>query len=125
MKPTTVDEYVKSLDDWQAEIVTTLRGQIKKAVPEAREAFKWSQPVYELNGPFCYIKAFSKYVNFGFWRGVDLDDPHGFLEGTGGKMRHVKLTSAKEIHKQALKDYLRAAADLNLQKGDPTKSATK
>lgn len=123
VKPKTVDEYVKSLDDWQAEIVTALREQVKNAVPDATEAFKWAQPVYEVNGPFCYIKAFSKYVNFGFWRGVDLDDPHGLLEGSGDRMRHVKLTSAKEIRKKALQDYLRAAADLNRTKGDPTKGS--
>jgi hypothetical protein len=125
MKPKTVDEYVKSLDDWQAEIVTTLRQQVKKSVPDAVEAFKWAQPVYEVNGPFCYIKAFSKYVNFGFWRGVDLDDPDGVLEGSGDRMRHVKLSSAKDIRKKVLQDFLRAAADLNRTKGDPTKSSNR
>ncbi|HLC03693.1 MAG TPA: DUF1801 domain-containing protein [Anaerolineales bacterium] len=121
MKPKTVDEYVKSLDDSQAEIVTALRQQVMKAVPEAREAFKWAQPVYEVNGPLCYIKAFSDYVNFGFWRGAELDDPHGLLQGTGDRMRHVKLTSVKDLRKKALQDYLRAAASLNRTKGDPTK----
>jgi hypothetical protein len=125
MQPKTVDEYVRSLDGWQAEIVAALRGQVRKAVPDAREAFKWAQPVYEVNGPFCYIKAFSKYVNFGFWRGVDLDDPLGLLEGTGDKMRHVKLTSVKDIRKKAFQEYLRAAANLNRTKGDPTKSSSR
>ncbi len=123
MKPKSVDEYVTSLDDWQAEIVTALREQVKKAVPDAKEAFKWAQPVYEVNGPFCYIKAFSKYVNFGFWRGIDLDDPQGLLEGAGDKMRHVKLTSVKDIRENAFQDYLRTAANLNRRKGDPTKSS--
>jgi hypothetical protein len=125
MKPKTVDEYVKSLEGWQAEIVAALREQVRKAVPDAKEAFKWSQPVYEVNGPFCYIKAFNKYVNFGFWRGVELDDPLELLEGSGDKMRHVKLASVKDIRKKAFQDYLRAAADLNRKKGDPTKSSSR
>jgi hypothetical protein len=36
-------------------------------------------------------------------------------------MRHVKLTSVKDLRKKALQDYLRAAASLNRTKGDPTK----
>ncbi len=65
---------------------------VQKAAPEASESIKWAQPVYESNGPFAYIKAFKNAVNFGFWRGVDLDDPQGLLAGDGDKMRHVKLS---------------------------------
>jgi hypothetical protein len=123
MNPKTVDEYVKSLEGWQQEIVTALRELVLKTVPEAKEAYKWSQPVYELNGPFCHIKAFGKYVNLGFWRGAEFEDPLRLLKGSGDRMRHVSLTDVKEIRKKAIRDLLRAAADLNRVKGDPTKSA--
>ncbi len=125
MKPKTVDEYVKGLDREQAEIVSTLRQLIRAAAPTAAEAFKWSQPVYEENGPFAYIKAFKNNVNFGFWRGIDIPDPLGIMEGSGGKMRHVKLTNLKEIRKKAFQDMVRSAVKLNRERGDPTKSATK
>ncbi len=42
-----------------------------------------AQPVYENNGPFAYIKAFKNSVNFGFCRGIDLEDPENLLQGTG------------------------------------------
>ena len=122
MEAKTVDEYVESLEGWQQEVVKTLRDLILKTVPDAKESFKWSQPVYEVNGPFCHIKAFSKHVNFGFWRGGELDDPLGLLQGMGDKMRHVGLTGVKDIRKKAFQDFLRAAADLNRAKGDPTSS---
>ena len=35
----------------------------------------------------------SKWVNLGFYQGVGLADPEGLLEGTGAKMRHVKIRS--------------------------------
>ena len=35
----------------------------------------------------------SAWVNLGFYQGVDLADPEGLLEGTGAKMRHVKIRS--------------------------------
>ncbi len=121
MAPKTVDEYVKSLKPDQVEIVSTLRKVILQAAPQAKESFKWAQPVYEQEGPFCYIKAFSSAVNFGFWRGVDLDDPGGRLEGSGNRMRHFKLTQAADIDEKLITRMVKQAVKLNTEKGDPTR----
>ncbi len=121
----TVDEYIASLEGWQAEAVATLRGLIREAAPDAAESIKWAQPVYEDNGPFCYIKAFKSHVNFGLWRGVDIPDPHGLLQGSGDKMRHVRLTGVEDIRPDAFRDMVRSAVQLNRTKGDPTKAETK
>ena len=40
---------------------------------------------------FAHVKAFSAHANVGFFHGVDLPDPAGLLQGTGKRMRHVKL----------------------------------
>lgn len=40
---------------------------------------------------FAYVNAFKAHVNVGFFRGAELPDPEGLLEGTGKFMRHVKL----------------------------------
>jgi len=40
---------------------------------------------------FGYVDAFSAHVNVGFFFGAALDDPAGLLEGTGKRMRHVKI----------------------------------
>jgi hypothetical protein len=123
MKAATVDEYIGSLEGWQAQVVTEVRSLVRQAAPEAKESIKWAQPVHEENGPFCYIKAFKNSVNFGFWRGVDLSDPSGLLQGSGEKMRHVKLTGVDEIQREVLQDYVREAVALNRVKGDPTKGS--
>jgi hypothetical protein len=115
MAEKTVDGYIAQLSDDQAQIVTKVREIILSAAPEADESIKWAQPVYETNGPFAYI-------NFGFWRGVDIDDSHGLLGGSGEKMRHVKLVDLEDINELAFKDYVLQAVKLNLAKGDPTKS---
>lgn len=117
----TVDDYIASLEGWKAETVSGVRKIILEAVPDAKESIKWAQPVYEVNGPFCYIKAFKSSVNFGFWRGIDLDDPSGRLQGTGEKMRHVRLTGVDDIDPELFSGYLAQAIELNLSKGDPTK----
>lgn len=86
-----------------------------------KESIKWAQPVHESNGPFAYIKAFKNNVNFGFWRGVDIEDTKGLLEGSGSKMRHVKLTSLDDIKESEFADFIRQAVELTKVKGDPTK----
>jgi hypothetical protein len=121
MADKTVDGYIAGLEDWQAEIVAKVRGIIRQAAPEASETIKWAQPVFESNGPFAYIKGFKKAVNFGFWRGVELNDPQGVLEGSGEKMRHVKLASLEDVDEALFTDLIRQAVRLNQQKGDPTK----
>lgn len=118
-----VDDYIARLDADQAAIVTRLRTLIQQAAPHAQEAFKWAQPVYEQGGPFCYIKAFKNAVNFGFWRGVDLTAPVGLLQGSGEKMRHIKVSNPDDIVEPLFADLVRQAVDLNAAKGDPTKGA--
>ena len=122
MAEKTVDSYIAQLNDDQAQIVAKVRQIILSAAPAADESIKWAQPVYETHGPFAYIKAFKNSVNFGFWRGVDIQDSYGLLVGSGEKMRHVKLVDLEDINEAAFKDYVLQAVKLNLTKGDPTKS---
>ena len=123
MSKKSVDDYISALEDWKGEVVSAVRSIILKSAPEAKESIKWAQPVYEINGPFCYIKAFKDSVNFGFWRGIDIDDPSGLLQGTGEKMRHVKLTSLSDVNESVFSGFVKQAVRLNLDKGDPTKGA--
>jgi len=116
----TVDEYIASLADESARVAGQLRAMIHDEVPETIESLKWSQPVFELDGPFCYIKAFKNHVNLGFFRGSALPDPAGLLEGTGDQMRHVKLAHLGDIQEGAVRELIRQAAALNVREGDPT-----
>ncbi len=116
-----VDAYVKKQGGWKAEVLEQLRTLVLESAPEAREAYKWAQPVHEVNGPFCTMKAFKNHISFGFWRGVELKDPHSLLGGSGDKMRHVRLTQVEDIQEEAFRDFVRQAVKLNQSKGDPTK----
>lgn len=120
-KWTTVDDYIDDLSGWQKDVVSQLRVIVREAAPNAEEAIKWSQPVYSTNGPFCYFKAFGGHVNFGFWRGVDLEDPKGLLQGDGERMRHVKLTSTDEVNPRAFRAFVKDAVRLNQLEDDPTR----
>lgn len=58
---------------------------------------------------FAYVGAFSAHVNVGFFRGVDLPDPHRLLEGNGRLMRHVKLRPDDAMDAAALSELIRNA----------------
>jgi len=58
---------------------------------------------------FGYVNAFRAHVNVGFFRGAELRDPNGLLEGTGKFMRHVKLRPGVDVDRQALTELVRAA----------------
>jgi hypothetical protein len=51
---------------------------------------------------FGYVNAFKAHVNVGFFRGAELADPNGLLEGTGRFMRHVKLRPGDNVDAAAL-----------------------
>lgn len=51
---------------------------------------------------FAYVNAFKTHVNVGFFRGSELSDPQGLLEGTGKFMRHVKLRPGDTVDPNAL-----------------------
>ena len=61
------------------------------------------------DAPFGYVNVFKAHVNVGFYHGAALDDPAGLLEGTGKRMRHVKLRPGREVDLEALGDLIDAA----------------
>lgn len=51
---------------------------------------------------FGYVGAFTLHANVGFFHGSALPDPANLLEGTGKRMRHVKLRWGKPVDEAAL-----------------------
>ena len=58
---------------------------------------------------FGYVNAFSAHVNVGFFHGAALDDPAGLLEGSGKRMRHVKVRWGRPVDAAALEALIAAA----------------
>jgi hypothetical protein len=65
---------------------------------------------------FGYVNAFKAHVNVGFFRGAEIADPQGLLEGTGKLMRHVKLTPGRDVDATALIKLIETAyADMQMR----------
>lgn len=58
---------------------------------------------------FAYVNAFTGHASVGFFQGASLADPAGLLEGSGKRMRHVKLRPGKEVDASALGRLIAAA----------------
>ena len=58
---------------------------------------------------YAYIAVLGEHVNLGFYHGASLSDPAGLLEGTGKKLRHVKLRSLSASRGPAVTVLLRQA----------------
>lgn len=61
------------------------------------------------DAPFGYVNVFTSHVNVGFFQGWALPDPAQLLQGTGKRMRHVKLKPEKPANDAALKTLIEAA----------------
>jgi len=58
---------------------------------------------------YAYVAMFKGHVNIGFYHGVSLRAPGIDLEGTGKRLRHVKITSVGDARAPALRRLIRAA----------------
>ena len=58
---------------------------------------------------FGYVNSFKDHVNVGFFRGAEIADREGLLEGTGKFMRHVKLRPERDFNAMALMKLIETA----------------
>jgi hypothetical protein len=58
---------------------------------------------------FGYVNAFKDHVNVGFFYGAMLEDRGRLLQGSGKRMRHVKLRRGSNVDAVALGDLIDAA----------------
>ncbi len=98
-------------------LARTLRDLIARVYPDAVEVPWPKQKITgygvgpkKMSEHFCYIGAFKTHVNLGFYYGAALPDPEGLLEGTGKAFRHVKVRSADDLGRPALRTLIEAAA---------------
>jgi hypothetical protein len=83
---------------------------MRRCGPDVREAVHDDQPTACVgDAALGYVDAFTAHVNVGFFRGAELADPAGLLEGTGKFMRHVKIRPGREVDEQAVKALIEAA----------------
>jgi hypothetical protein len=67
--------------------------------------------IKKMSEAYCYLIPFKDYLNFGFYHGTEID-VDGILEGTGTKLRHIKIRTLGDLDNPKLKKLvLRAIKD--------------
>ena len=114
----TFEETLVGSSESAQEMACQLRDLIVDVCPEATEVPWPKQNITGYGvGPkkmgehFCYIGAFKEHVNLGFYYGVDLPDPEGLLEGSGKKLRHVKVEQLSQLEQPALRQLIEASVE--------------
>jgi hypothetical protein len=84
--------------------------QLRQCGPDIRELIHDGCPVACVQDvAFAYVNVFTAHVNVGFYQGAAIDDPFGLLEGTGRRMRHVKLRPGVDADAMALSHLIEEA----------------
>ncbi len=111
--PTTIADFTARQGKLHRPLIERLAEIVETAAPEAEGSIKWGMPVYAAGRNVVYLEARARsHVSLGFFRGVDLEDPDGLLEGSGSALRHVKVASEEDIREEALRHLIRQAFDL-------------
>jgi hypothetical protein len=99
-------------------LALALRELVLTEAPEAEEILYSVYAeviVFKLSGrkrgAFCNIAAYSRHVNFVFYNGAALPDPHGVLIGAGKRMRHIRPDSPDDLRHKYLRSYIRSAIE--------------
>ncbi len=93
-----IEEYLSSYEPKISKLALNIRNKILDINKDIDENIKWKNLVYEKNGYLFAILIHKNHVNLEFWRGVELDDPKNLIEGTGERMRHVKIKDNNDFN---------------------------
>jgi hypothetical protein len=61
---------------------------------------------------YRHVAVYNKYVNIGFNKGTQLDDPKGLLKGTGNSIRHITVGNFAEFPEKYVRELLKQACKL-------------
>jgi hypothetical protein len=115
MKTTAFDDLMAGYPPEVQALAARTRDFILQALPKAEETIDTSArmvaygygPGYK--GMVCTLIPSRKGVKLGLYRGSELPDPKGLLEGSGKVHRHVQLATPADLRKAGLKRLLRDA----------------
>jgi hypothetical protein len=115
-KPPELATDHSDIDDWFERqmphlqpIVKRLDETIQATIKGLHYAVKWKRPYYGLPELGCIIEiaAYDVSVNLVFLGGADFDRPPPL--GTTGRTRYIKVTSAEQVQRPELREWIEEA----------------
>jgi hypothetical protein len=115
-EPDPAEELLAQATDEARPLIEQTRLLIKRVIPEATEQVHmgWRVINYlagsKMSDMVVSIVPHWTYINIQFADGVDLPDPGNHLEGTGKRMRHVKIRNSEDLQNPDVRALLMEAA---------------
>ena len=103
---------LRPVADFLRALITSLdRGCVEVVWPRQQIASFGVGP-RKMSQHYAYIGVHRSHLNLGFYHGASLGDPAGILEGSGKRLRHVKIRGMAAARRPAIRALLlRAIAD--------------
>jgi len=111
--PKKLEEFLEGNSEEIKNLFYEFRSFIFKTDKKFTESFKWNSPCYFIGDKIIhYLSPNKKHLTFGFWEGGSMEDPDGLLEGTGKKMRHVKILGMEDVKNKKLLKLMKEAKEI-------------
>ena len=103
-KPRKMKAYA-SFADWKKDqsakhrkLICQIERLVEDVAPHFTTSVKWGQGCW-VDGatPKLYVHAEDDHLQFGFFNGSSLEDPHDRLVGSGKYVRHIKVRSTRDL----------------------------
>jgi Domain of unknown function (DU1801) len=116
--PPGLVKFLRRNDPGVRAVVLGLRTVVLEELAPCHEyIFAMPNAVVLLYGPtdrviedcICMINVYRKHVNLRFTQGTELDDSYRVLQGTGKRMRHIRVTVLSDLERPEIRAYLRQA----------------
>lgn len=112
-----IEQFLQPLDDALKTLVQQLRVYLKKETKPTIElafdsynsvniGYGFTEKAWDC---YCGIIVYSRHVNLSFPAGASLADPKKLLQGTGSKVRHIRINSLDDIKQPAVLKLLKQA----------------
>jgi hypothetical protein len=114
-----IDERIQELGDWRGRMLAKMRAIIHQADPEIVEEWKWrGVPVFSHGGMVCTGETYKDHVKLTFAKGASLKDPARLFNSSldGNVRRAIDIHEGEKVNEAALKELVRAAVALNLDR---------
>ncbi len=126
-----IDQLLADQGDWRGELLSHLRGLIRKADPDVEEDLKWSKPsnpagvpTWSHAGLICTGEIYKDKVKLSFFEGASLADPKHVFNASldAGSRRCVDLYEGDRVDAKAFAALIKAAVQHNVDKAAAKRS---